>query len=460
MVVFITLTTSPPSKSLQVCPGTQGGYHAANRWDIVILPLRSVTLLRGTVIHRGAGGPGRALFIPFAPVGYRSRMLTVEPESVTELMNSVPVMPSELLAEGAAVGSPLGTQASLNFSPLDQGCEEAEGVPATDPVPAPKEEDMPEAPADAEERPAAPADADAAPPPPTSAAEEDVLTPDAIPQPVCFVSQAEQPSDPPVPYVGDVLLLQEGMSAGLFVTPTDHAHAGPTTKAARADACLTPHIHRWWLPPPEATDRCRVRCTAGTVVYLFAALGAAFVREPGAVRMAWMAMAHPTPPRSSQDAEMLGLARVDKARRTICSCSEKVCPRGALHARDFVARPTHLACAKYRIGAPTSQLARANFHLGARRVTSWRAKCPVGARQVQFWRAPSLVLPRQVASWRAPSPILALVGAAGEGLGKAEGGVGAAADRHGAGACSWGGGRGWHRPRPCAACAVPAGRGG
>ena len=34
MVVFIPLTTSPPSKSLQVCPGTQGGYHAANRWDI------------------------------------------------------------------------------------------------------------------------------------------------------------------------------------------------------------------------------------------------------------------------------------------------------------------------------------------------------------------------------------------------------------------------------------------
>ena len=109
MVVFIPLTTSPPSKSLQVCPGTQGGYHAAHRWDIVIQPLRSVTLLCGTVIHRGAGGPGRALFIPFAPVGYRLRMLTVEPESVTELMNSVPVMPSELLAEGAAVGSPLGT---------------------------------------------------------------------------------------------------------------------------------------------------------------------------------------------------------------------------------------------------------------------------------------------------------------------------------------------------------------
>ena len=45
-------------------------------------------------------------------------------------MNSVPVMPpeSELLAEGAAVGSPLGTEASVNYSPLDQGSEEAEAA--------------------------------------------------------------------------------------------------------------------------------------------------------------------------------------------------------------------------------------------------------------------------------------------------------------------------------------------
>ena len=59
------------------------------------------------------------------------------------------------------------------------------------------------------------------------------------------MSQAEQPLDPPVPYMGDVLLLQEGVSAGLFLTPTDHAHMGPTAEAARADACLTQHIHRW-----------------------------------------------------------------------------------------------------------------------------------------------------------------------------------------------------------------------
>ena len=117
------------------------------------------------------------------------------------------------------------------------------------------------------------------------------------------------------------------------------------------------------FPPPEATDRCRVRCTAGTVVYSFASVGAAFVREPGAARMAWMHMAHFTQPLSSQDAEMLGLVRVDKARRAICSCGEKVCSRGALHAHDFVTRHTsHVA-------------------FGAREIPDWRANFAVGARQ-------------------------------------------------------------------------------
>ena len=87
---------------------------------------------------------------------------------------------------------------------------------------------------------------------------------------------------------------------------------------------------------------------------------------------------------------MLGLVRVDKARRSICSCSEKVCPRGALRARDFGTRHTHLARAKYQIGAPTSQLARANFHLGARQLIGWCAPSDKLARQVSGWRAKSL----------------------------------------------------------------------
>ena len=107
----------------------------------------------------------------------------------------------------------------------------------------------------------------------------------------------------------------------------------------------------------------------GTVVYSFAALGAAFVREPGAARLAWMQMAHFTQPLSPQDAEMLGLVRVDKARRAICSCVEKVCPRGALHAHDFVTRQTsHVA-------------------FGARQIPNWRANFVVGARQFPSRRA-------------------------------------------------------------------------
>ena len=85
--------------------------------------------------------------------------------------------------------------------------------------------------------------------------------------------------------------------------------------------------------------------------------------------MAWMAMAHFTQPLSSQDAEMLGLVRVDKARRTICSCSEKVCPCGALHAHNFV---TH----------HTSQVA-----FGARQIPDWHANFAVGACRFPSWRA-------------------------------------------------------------------------
>ena len=55
-------------------------------------------MLRGEVIHRGAGGPGRMLFIPFVVPGLRTRMLADEPEELTELMHSVPVMPTSVVA--------------------------------------------------------------------------------------------------------------------------------------------------------------------------------------------------------------------------------------------------------------------------------------------------------------------------------------------------------------------------
>ena len=97
MVLMIALTLWPPSKSLHACPGSQGGYHASTCWDIVVRPIRSLTVLRGTVIYCGAGEPGRTLFIPFVPRGLRTRMVTVEREAVTELMHSTPVMPASVV---------------------------------------------------------------------------------------------------------------------------------------------------------------------------------------------------------------------------------------------------------------------------------------------------------------------------------------------------------------------------
>ena len=97
-MVMIPLTLCPPSKSFPVCLGSQGGYHASNRWDIVVQPIRSVTVLRGTLIYRGAGGPGRMLFIPFVPPGLHTRMLTVELEALTELMHLVQLMPASVVA--------------------------------------------------------------------------------------------------------------------------------------------------------------------------------------------------------------------------------------------------------------------------------------------------------------------------------------------------------------------------
>ena len=71
-VVFIWLDEIPPSKSLQVAAGTQKGYHDSYRWDLVVQPTQSVTILNGTTIHRGAGGPGRVVFVVSLPRGFRA----------------------------------------------------------------------------------------------------------------------------------------------------------------------------------------------------------------------------------------------------------------------------------------------------------------------------------------------------------------------------------------------------
>ena len=265
-------------------------------------------------------------------------------------------------------------------------------------MPAPQEEDMPEAPADAEERPASPADADAAPPP-QSAAEEDVLTPDAIPQPVCFVSQAAQPLDPPVPYMGDILLLQEGMCAGLFLTPTDHAHAGPI--GGTAAACLTPHIHRWCPPPPPRGDRPVPRALHGRHGGVLVRCAGRRVRAgsrgpPHGVDANGPLHAAPELPRRrdvgprprGQGTPCHLLLRREGVPARCFACT-RFCHTSHITRCIWRAPNTRLARQLRSWRAPISILACANSSVGARRVTSWRAKYPVGARQVQFWHAKS-----------------------------------------------------------------------
>ena len=106
--------------------------------------------------------------------------------------------------------------------------------------------------------------------------------------------------------------------------------------------------------------------------------------------MAWMAMAHFTPPPSSQDAEMLDLVRVDKARRTICYCSKKVlCMAAMLSNVTGIWRAPNRRSARQVCSwrAPISILARANSRIGAPTVWLARAKSSFCARQVQFSRA-------------------------------------------------------------------------
>ena len=61
-VVFVSLQDDPLEKSLQIAPDTSHGYHASNTWHLVQQMQGSVLLIDGTLIHRGAGRPGWAIF--------------------------------------------------------------------------------------------------------------------------------------------------------------------------------------------------------------------------------------------------------------------------------------------------------------------------------------------------------------------------------------------------------------
>ena len=98
-VVFISLHDDPPEKSLQIAPGTSHGYHTSNTWHAVQQNRGSVLLMDGMLIHRGAGGPGKAIFSPFVPEDFRAAPNVVEPENVPELMFVEPEVPEVREAE-------------------------------------------------------------------------------------------------------------------------------------------------------------------------------------------------------------------------------------------------------------------------------------------------------------------------------------------------------------------------
>ena len=82
-----------PQKSLQIALGTSHSYHTSNTWHVVQQKRGSVLLMAGTLIHRGAGGPGRTIFFPFVPKRFRTPPNVVEPENVPDLMFVEPEAP-------------------------------------------------------------------------------------------------------------------------------------------------------------------------------------------------------------------------------------------------------------------------------------------------------------------------------------------------------------------------------
>ena len=112
-VVFVSLQDDPPKKSLQIAPGTSHGYHASNTWHVVQQKRGSVLLMDGTLIHRGAGGPGRTIFPPFVPEKFCTPAIVVEPENVPDLMFVEP----EELEEEEAEEDPPATSSGSDLQP-------------------------------------------------------------------------------------------------------------------------------------------------------------------------------------------------------------------------------------------------------------------------------------------------------------------------------------------------------
>ena len=101
------------SKIFVNCTGTSHGYHTSNTWHVVQQKRGGVLLMDGTLIHRGAGGPGRTIFFPFVPEKFRTPPNVVEPEDVPDPMFVEPQVPRV----GEAEEDPPATSSGSDLQP-------------------------------------------------------------------------------------------------------------------------------------------------------------------------------------------------------------------------------------------------------------------------------------------------------------------------------------------------------
>ena len=76
---------------------------------------------------------------------------------------------------------------------------------------------------------------------------------------------------PNIPYVGNVVLLQDGATATFHLAHLSNMHVAPADESAAG--CPTHHAHRWLLPSADSTYLCRVNEEFGTLAFVFAARG-------------------------------------------------------------------------------------------------------------------------------------------------------------------------------------------
>ena len=92
----------------------------------------------GTLIHRGARGPGRTIFFPFVPEKFRTPPNVVEPENVPDVMYVEPEEPEEAEAEedppATSSGSDLQPPAPCPKVELVGAPENAPGVGEESPL--------------------------------------------------------------------------------------------------------------------------------------------------------------------------------------------------------------------------------------------------------------------------------------------------------------------------------------